>query len=87
VRDWNAEVREILRDERIPPEIDGVMAELVNQVEDSYENLRPQGPSEAQATQRALGEFGNPRQLARAIRTARRPAAHIHAEWQCQARS
>jgi hypothetical protein len=52
---------------------DEVMAELAGHIEDCYEALRAQGVRESEAIERAIGEIGNSRQLARRIRYAKRP--------------
>jgi hypothetical protein len=78
VRDWSARVRERLGAERIPGQTSEVVTELATHLEDFYEALRLQGVSEAEAIERALGEFGDPSQLARAIDRARRPGVRIN---------
>ncbi len=54
------------------------MAELASHLEDCYETLRAQGASEAEAIARALDRFGDPGQLARGIRHAKRPEGRIN---------
>jgi hypothetical protein len=62
----------------MPGQTSEVVAELATHLEDSYEALRQQGLGEAEAIERALGEFGDSCQLARAICRAKRPEAWIN---------
>jgi hypothetical protein len=62
----------------MPGQTSEVVAELATHLEDSYEALRLHGVGEAEAIERALGEFGDSCQLARAVHRAKRPGAWIN---------
>jgi hypothetical protein len=64
--------------ESIPAEMSDVTTELASHLEDCYETLRAQGESEAEATARALDEFGDSTRLVRKIRRARRAEGQMN---------
>jgi hypothetical protein len=74
VPDWKRLVHERMSGAEAALTLDDeVAAELAGHLEDCYEALRAQGACESEAIERATGEMGDSRRLARAIRRAKRP--------------